>query len=244
MMSVRYRVATAIAVLQLSHVSVGADTADHREDSAQPIEEIVVTARRREENLQQVPISVTAITGAQLEARQLYSMDQLSAVVPNLQFDKAAPSSGSSSVGQIFIRGIGQSDYTPVTDPGVALYVDGIYLGRSPGNVLDLIDVERIEVLRGPQGTLFGRNSIGGAINVHSRQPSFADTRNRIELRLGNDDLQALNLRWNQPLTESLATSFAIGRLQRDVVRVPYEPDHRPVRNCGSRSVRDHAGKG
>ena len=224
MMSARYRVATAIAVLQLSHVSVGADTADHGKDGAQSIEEIVVTARRREENLQQVPISVTAITGAQLEARQLYSMDQLSAVVPNLQFDKAAPSSGSSSVGQIFIRGIGQSDYTPVTDPGVALYVDGIYLGRSPGNVLDLIDVERIEVLRGPQGTLFGRNSIGGAINVHSRQPSFADTRNRIELRLGNDDLQALNLRWNQPLTESLATSFAIGRLQRDgYVERPYD---------------------
>ena len=83
--------------------------------------------------------------------------------IANLQFDKAAPSSGSSSVGQIFIRGIGQADFTPVTDPGVAMYVDSIYIGRSPGNVLDLIDVERVEVLRGPQGTLFGRNSIGGA---------------------------------------------------------------------------------
>ncbi len=216
MTSTPYRVAIAIALLQLSPTTFGQDTADPADDGAQPIEEIVVTARRREENLQQVPISITAMSGAQLEARQLYAMDQLGAVVPNLQFDKAAPSSGSSSVGQIFIRGIGQSDYTPVTDPGVALYVDGIYLGRSPGNVLDLIDVERVEVLRGPQGTLFGRNSIGGAINVHSRRPSFADTRNRIELRLGNDDLQALTLRWNQPLTDSLATSLAISRLQRD----------------------------
>jgi hypothetical protein len=143
-------------------------------------------------------------------------MDQLGAFVPNLQFDKAAPSSGSSSVGQIFIRGIGQADFTPVTDPGVAMYVDSIYIGRSPGNVLDLVDVERVEVLRGPQGTLFGRNSIGGAIKVHSRLPSFSDTANRIDLRLGNDDLRSMILRWNQPLTESLATSIAIGRQQRD----------------------------
>ena len=99
MTSAPYRAAIAIAILQLSHVTVGADPADHAEGGAQQIEEIVVTARRREENLQQVPISVTAMSGAQLEARQLYTMDQLSAVVPNLQFDKAAPSSGSSSVG-------------------------------------------------------------------------------------------------------------------------------------------------
>ena len=169
MMSTLYRVAIAIAILQLSPVAVGADP-DNRDDAAvEPIDDIVVTARRREENLQQVPVSVTAMSGAQLEARQLYAMDQLGAVVPNLQFDKAAPSSGSSSVGQIFIRGIGQADFTPVTDPGVAMYVDSIYIGRSPGNVLDLVDVERVEVLRGPQGTLFGRNSIGGAIKVHSR---------------------------------------------------------------------------
>jgi iron complex outermembrane receptor protein len=96
------------------------------------------------------------------------------------------------------------------------MYVDSIYIGRSPGNVLDLIDVERVEVLRGPQGTLFGRNSIGGAIKVHSRLPSFTDTANRIDLRLGNDDLKAMILRWNLPLTESLATSIAIGREQRD----------------------------
>jgi iron complex outermembrane receptor protein len=216
MISAPYRVALAVATLQLTYVAFGADTADHADAGAEPIDDIVVTARRREENLQQVPVSITAMSGDQLEARQLYAMDQLGAVVPNLQFDKAAPSSGSSSVGQIFIRGIGQADFTPVTDPGVAMYVDSIYIGRSPGNVLDLIDVERVEVLRGPQGTLFGRNSIGGAIKVHSRLPSFTDTTNRIDLRLGNDDLKAMILRWNLPLTESLATSFAIGRQQRD----------------------------
>ncbi len=216
MTSAPRRAAIVFAISQLVAFSAEAQAAEPADAGAQPIDDIVVTARRREENLQQVPISVTAMSGAQLEARQIYAMDQLGTVVPNLQFDKAAPSSGSSSVGQVFIRGIGQADYTPVTDPGVAMYVDGIYIGRSPGNVLDLVDVERVEVLRGPQGTLFGRNSIGGAIKVHSRLPGFADAANRVELRLGNDDLRAMTLRWNQPVTESLATSVAIGRLQRD----------------------------
>lgn len=216
--SCRAAIAFGAALLVVSApavVTAQDDTRDAARDS-RPIEEIVVTARRRAENLQQVPISVTAMSGTELEARQVHAMDQLGAVVPNLQFDKAAPSSGSSSVGQIFIRGIGQSDYTPVTDPGVALYVDGIYLGRSPGNVLDLIDVERIEVLRGPQGTLFGRNSIGGAIKVHSRLPDFTDTAGRLGLRLGNDNLTDLTFRGNLPLNDALAAAVAVGRLQRD----------------------------
>ena len=210
------RAAIAIAALQIWPFAVGAATDDPANADAEPIDDIVVTARRREENPSQVPISITAFSGEQLEARQLDAMDQLGAAIPNLQFDKVAPSSGSSSVGQIFIRGIGQADFTPVTDPGVALYVDGIYFGRSPGNVLDLVDVERLEVLRGPQGTLFGRNSIGGAIKVHSRLPGFSDESRRIELRLGNDNLNALTLRLNQPLSESLAARVAINRLERD----------------------------
>jgi len=214
--------ATVMATALLSAAPVYAATAERTADTratsrpVEEIEEIVVTARRRTENLQQVPISVTALSGAELAARQVDAMDQLGFVVPNLQFDKAAPSSGSSSVGQIFIRGIGQADYTPVTDPGVALYVDGIYIGRSPGNVLDLLDIERIEVLRGPQGTLFGRNSIGGAIKVHSRQPGFDDTDSSVELRVGNDDLRGLNFRLNLPLNDTLAASFALGRVGRD----------------------------
>jgi iron complex outermembrane receptor protein len=210
------RMAITIAFFQLLLFSVGAASAERDPAGAGPIEEIVVTARRREENLQRVPVSITALSGAQLEARQLDAMDQLGAVVPNLQYDKAAPSSGSSSVGQIFIRGIGQADFTPVTDPGVALYVDGIYIGRSPGNVLDLIDIERVEVLRGPQGTLFGRNSIGGAIKVHSRLPSFTDKAGRANLQLGNDDLESLSFRGELPVTESLAASVVVARLQRD----------------------------
>ena len=95
----RLAIAIAIAILQLSYATFGADTADRADTDAEPIDDIVVTARRREENLQEVPVSITAFSGEQLDARQLYAMDQLGAFVPNLQFDKAAPSSGSSSVG-------------------------------------------------------------------------------------------------------------------------------------------------
>jgi iron complex outermembrane receptor protein len=206
----------AIAILQFSPITAEAASDNREIGDAEPIDEVIVTGRRREEDLQRVPVSITALSGEQLEARQIDSLDLLGTAVPNLQFDKVAPSSGSSSVSQIFIRGVGQADFTPVTDPGVAVYVDGIYFGRSPGNVLDLVDIERLEVLRGPQGTLFGRNSIGGAIKVHSRSAKFSDDTRRIEVRLGNDDLREFTLRLNQPLTDSVAARLAINGLQRD----------------------------
>jgi iron complex outermembrane receptor protein len=180
------------------------------------IEEVFVTARRREESEQDVAVSLTSITGAALEARQIVAADQLGDIVPNLQFDSAAPSSGSSSAGQIYIRGIGQSDFTPVTDPGVALYVDNVYIARSPGNVLDFIDVERVEVLRGPQGTLFGRNAIGGAIKVHSARPRLNETTAGLRLRLGNDDLQALALKANLPIGSDAAGKLVLNHITRD----------------------------
>jgi iron complex outermembrane receptor protein len=171
------------------------------------IEEVLVTARRRVETLQDVPVSVSALQGETLRLQQVYRADQLGTLVPNLVFKPVAPSSGSSSVGQMFIRGIGQSDFTPVTDPGVALYLDGVYLARAPGNVLDLVDIDRVEVLRGPQGTLFGRNAIGGAIKVHTRRPSTDRQEGALELRLGTDHLRAFTARINQPLSPDLAVN-------------------------------------
>lgn len=134
--------------------------------------EIVVTARRREENLQKVPISITAYTAKDLTARQIDNISQIAASTPNLTFNSSAPVSGSNTAASIFIRGIGQTDFTLVTDPGVGLYLDGVYIARSVGGVLDLVDVQRVEVLRGPQGTLFGKNTIGGAINITSTPPT------------------------------------------------------------------------
>ncbi|MEM1411891.1 MAG: TonB-dependent receptor [Pseudomonadota bacterium] len=184
--------------------------------SAGRIEEVVVTARRREETLLDVPVSLTALTGPELALRQIDRADQLGPLVPNLEFDPVAPSSGSSSVGQLFIRGIGQSDFTPVTDPGVALYLDGVYLARAPGNVLDFVDIERVEVLRGPQGTLFGRNAIGGAIKVHSKRPDPTAFEGRVEGRVGTDALRRATVVLNQPFDDDLAGKLVAYTEQRD----------------------------
>ena len=122
------------------------------------LEEVVVTARKREESLQDAPVAVSAYTSNELKVRNIQSTDQLADITPNLTFDANAPASGSNASSQIFIRGMGQTDFTAVTDPGAGLYVDGVYYARSIGGALDFLDLERIEILRGPQGTLFGRN--------------------------------------------------------------------------------------
>lgn len=179
------------------------------------LEEVVVTARKREENLQSTPIAVSAFTEKELEYRQIDSTDKLSDVTPNLTFDSAAPSSGSSSAASIFIRGVGQTDFVPTTDPGVGLYIDGVYMARSVGNVLDFLDVERIEILRGPQGTLFGRNTIGGAVAIYSKRPEEGVS-GSIQAQIGDDDMRYLTGKVNMPVSEELLTNFAFSSRTRD----------------------------
>ena len=133
------------------------------------IEEIIVTARKREESLQETPISIQAFTAEGLEQRAIDNISQIGNFTPNMIFDRTAAISGSNSSAIVYIRGIGQDSSISTIDLGVGTYVDGVYLARSVGGVLDLIDVERIEVLRGPQGTLFGRNTIGGAHQHYQR---------------------------------------------------------------------------
>ena len=135
------------------------------------IEEVVVTARKRTENLQDVPIAVTAFQGTDLEQRDLSDISQISNLTPNVTLRPTASLSGSSNSSAFFIRGIGQTDFAVTTDPGVGTYIDGVYIARSIGGVLETLDVESVEVLRGPQGTLFGRNTIGGAVNVRTKRP-------------------------------------------------------------------------
>ena len=179
------------------------------------LEEIIVTARKREENLQSTPIAISAFTDKDLEYRQVNSTDQLSDITPNLTFDSGSPSSGSSSAAQIFIRGIGQTDFTPVTDPGVGLYIDGVYMARSVGNVLDFLDVERIEILRGPQGTLFGRNTIGGAVAIYSKRPDEEKSAS-LKVQVGNDDMLFITAKANAPISETLKANLAVSSRNRD----------------------------
>ncbi len=133
------------------------------------IGEIVVTARKREESLQETPISITVFSGADLEDRSLTSLSEIGNFTPNLSFGSTGV--GSSDSARVHIRGIGQTDFIITTDPGVGIYVDGVYMARSFGSLFDLLDIERVEVLRGPQGTLYGKNTIGGAVNVVTQKP-------------------------------------------------------------------------
>lgn len=146
--------------------------------------EIVVTAQRRKTNLQETPISITAISGEGLRERGTVDLRGVAEVTPNMQITTSGNASGGSSFAQAFIRGVGQADFIITKDPGVGVYVDGVYLARAPGSLLELMDIERIEVLRGPQGTLFGKNTAGGAINVLTRQPE-GDYTGSAELRTG-----------------------------------------------------------
>ena len=179
------------------------------------LEEIVVTARKREERLQETPISITAMSGEALADRRIETTQELARVVPNLIVSQGQSVSGNSSAGAYFIRGIGQIDFLLNTDPGVGLYVDGVYVARSVGSILDLIDVERVEVLRGPQGTLFGRNTIGGAISVVSKPPSD-NASAEVRGTLGSFDLRDARLTFNGPITEGLDGKIAALWRERD----------------------------
>lgn len=177
------------------------------------LEEIVVTARKRSEDLQDTPVSVTALTEAVISDARLFHIRDIENLTPNLNFLVSADGSGSTL--QAFIRGVGQFDFAVTTDPGVGVYVDGVYLARTIGANLEFSDVERIEVLRGPQGTLFGKNTIGGAINIVTRAPT-GEFNYKGELTLGEDSYTAFDGYVEFPLSEDLAASVSVLRKVSD----------------------------
>ena len=183
--------------------------------TAMVLEEIIVTAQKREESLQDTPVAVTAFTSTAIENKGIDNISDLAEFTPNLVFDTTSPVSGLSSGAVVFIRGIGNTDFSLTTDPGVGLYVDGVYMSRSAGGVLDVLDVERIEVLRGPQGTLFGRNTIGGAINIASRKPS-EELQGQVEVTLGEFDRADIRASVDIPFSEQLRSTFAVSSKNRD----------------------------
>ncbi len=179
------------------------------------IEEMTVTARKREEGLQSTPIAISAFSGESLEFRGVDRVDGIADFTPNLSFDNSPTFGGASNSAAIYIRGIGQKEFVPTVDPGVGLYVDGVYIARSVGGILDLVDVERIEVLRGPQGTLFGRNTIGGAISITTRKPN-EELSGRLSATYGTDDRLDVVGSANVPLTDNFFSTFSIGRKTQD----------------------------
>lgn len=179
------------------------------------LEEVVVTARRREEALQDVPVAVTALSAEALERRQIQTTTDLDRVTPSLQFTSYGQLSGNNSAAVVFIRGVGQLDPTPAVDPGVGIYIDDVYMGRAVGGAMDFFDVDNVQVLRGPQGTLFGRNTIGGAVLINTALPG--DEREAtLRARIGEDALREVFGAVTVPLGDRVAARFSGGARQRD----------------------------
>jgi iron complex outermembrane receptor protein len=181
----------------------GADTAS---------ENITVTARRTSENIQRVPSSISAFNERTLDRIQATDTTGLQGAVPNLNIVQGR---GSSNATNIFIRGIGQPDALQTFDPAVGVYVDDVYLSRIRGNQLDLLDPERIEVLRGPQGTLYGKNTIGGAIKFVTRKPG-QDFRATGSIAIGSYNQFDVKGAVSGPITSTLAAGVAVMRSKRD----------------------------
>jgi iron complex outermembrane receptor protein len=176
------------------------------------LEEVMVTAQRREQNLQDVPVSVTAITAKDLELKQINNIRDLQYQVPNISL---ATNTGTASGARVFLRGIGEDESRVSADPAVGIYVDGIYIGRQVGAMLDLLDLERIEVLRGPQGTLYGRNTNAGAIKLISVKPQNENTF-EVKLTAGTDSLFNAKATGNWAFSESTAVRASFITKNRD----------------------------
>jgi iron complex outermembrane recepter protein len=151
----------------LAHAPVSAQEED-------PLQEIVVTARYKQENLQTTPLAITALSADALEVRNLTNVDDIGLAIPNAFFRQPVSNFGPTQT--IGLRGIIQTDFSYAFEPAVGVYIDDVYHGTLTGSSMDLLDLERVEVLRGPQGTLFGKNSLGGAIRLISRKPQGDNT--------------------------------------------------------------------
>lgn len=170
-------------------------------EASSAIGDIIVTAQFREQNLQDTPIAITAVNAEMLEARSQTDISKVADQAPNVTLKQSAAAFGPAMGASI--RGIGQYDFNPAVEPGVGMYVDDVYYATLTGSMFDLLDLDRVEILRGPQGTLAGKNSIGGAIKLYSKKPegdgsgyvsATYGSRNRLDFRASADFSIAKNL--------------------------------------------------
>ncbi len=183
----------ALSILTLGSLSAMPAMAaqpDAADDSDVALEEVVVTAQFREQSLQDTPIAITAMSAEMMESRSQTSIQDVANQAPSVTLKPQGAAYGPSLGANI--RGVGQFDFNPALEPGVGFYVDDVYFATLTGSILDLLDLDRVELLRGPQGTLSGRNSIGGAVKLFSQRPSGSNTgsvavtygsRDRVDIR-------------------------------------------------------------
>ncbi|MBA4354173.1 MAG: TonB-dependent receptor [Novosphingobium sp.] len=198
--SVRLFAAASTAALALG-ITAPSFAQEAQADPAPTTNEIVVTAQFREQRLQDTPLSITAVDATLLASRNQTDISQIAAQAPNVQLTQMGGAFGSSMAA--YIRGIGQYDFNPAYEPGVGIYIDDVYYASLTGSVMDLLDLDRVEVLRGPQGTLTGRNSIGGAIKLFSAKPTSGSS-GTVEATYGSRNRVDLRATANFELTENL----------------------------------------
>jgi iron complex outermembrane receptor protein len=174
---------------------------------------VIVTAQKREQSIYDVPVAISAFTPESMERQGITDLTDIGKFVPNLNI--TGFSAGHTSSQNPFIRGIGLQDHLITTEPGVGVYVDGVYLGRQVGQNWSLANIERVEVLRGPQGTLYGRNSIGGAINIITRKPGDKPG-GRVALTGGSRGRLNGDVYADMPLSDEFAISFGVAYQRRD----------------------------
>jgi iron complex outermembrane receptor protein len=209
----RFRlVALAAAVTATGLVSAQERKPANDAESEQLSNTVTVTAQRRREKLQDVPMAASAITARELETRGIGNVADLSALAPNLQVSLTP---GNSTAAQIAIRGSVTTNPALFWEPTVGMYVDGVYVGKMQGSVFDLVDLERVEVLRGPQGTLYGRNTLAGAVNLVTRKPSgeFGGT---AQAELGSFNARLGKLALDLPAFGLLKASVGLRSDKRD----------------------------
>jgi iron complex outermembrane receptor protein len=188
---------------------------EEQTDTGEAIESVIVTARRRAESLQDTPVAITALSADALQRQQINGTTDLDKIAPNIQFHSYGTLTGNNSAAQVFIRGIGQSDATPAVDPGVGVYIDDVYMGRAVGAAMEFRDIANVQILRGPQGTLFGRNTIGGAVLLTTNEPG-TDAGNSVRIGLGEDNLREVFGAFDLPLGGDWSARVALGMKQRD----------------------------
>jgi len=179
--------------------SESSNSTSQSDNSNSGIEDIVVTAQFRSQNLQDTPLAITAVTGELAAARSQFSVNDIAKAAPSVNIEPGATTGGSFPT--VFIRGIGQSDALPPLDPGVGIYIDDVYYGLVTGSSFDLLDMDRVEVLRGPQGTLSGKNTEGGAIKLFTKLPTN-DFGGYAELTYGSYNRKQLRAAVNVPIVD------------------------------------------
>jgi len=207
---------TSLAALAIATAAAPAAAQDEAAE-AEAGDAIVVTAQFREQNLQDTPLAITAVNAEMLEARSQTNISQVAAQAPSVSLKPQGTAFGPSMAASI--RGIGQYDFNPALEPGVGLYIDDVYYATLTGSMFDLLDLDRVEILRGPQGTLAGRNSIGGAVKLYSQRPRGTNTAT-VSAAYGSRDRMDLRASADIGITETLSARLAgVSKLQDGYIK-------------------------